>query len=448
MPRPDIGTGLLGEGSKHIVVDRMRGDESMRDVGVAGGHGDRPRRQRRSLGLFRGGSLIALTGVLFLLGASAQAGSPARGGVGEGVSPVATIPYDSGTHLAVARIQGRDYAFASSMGPEGVVRVIDVSRPAKPRVVAKIPCHANQAHLQISHDKKTLIIGEDAAHEPDACASEGMGFYTIDISNPRRPKVLGAADIPRGAHTTTAHPTKPIVYVSYGDVVATDAAEFEIWSIKDPARPAFIGTVPVTGYHGPHDITFTADGKRAVAASMSLMQILDTTDPTKPVELGQMQCPGCSHNHEVRFTPDEKQLVVSDETPGGPGCPLGGLYFYAWDPGTAPYMTLQGQWQPEDVGTPRSEPTRATMCTSHTFDISPDGTRVAASWHTAGLQIVDFSNPVGVGVGGQGTGPHASGWYQPGEGDAFSAKFDRSGRYVFVNDFIRGFEVFRLEGES
>jgi hypothetical protein len=392
--------------------------------------------------------LGVLTGALLLAGATAQATGADGVGTGEGVTPIATIPYGSGTHLAVAQIGGRDYAFAASMGPEGVVRVIDVTRPTKPKVVAEIPCHANQGHLQISHDNKTLVIGEDAAHDPDACAAGGMGFYTIDISNPRRPKVLGAADVARGAHTTTTHPSKPIVYVSYGDVAATDPAEFEIWSIKDPEKPTFIRTVAVSGYHGPHDITFTSDGKRAVAASMSLMQILDTTDPTNPVELGQMQCPGCSHNHEVRFTPAEKQLVVSDETPGGPSCPLGGLYFYAWDPSGAPYMTLQGQWQPEDVVSPRSEPTRATMCTSHTFDVSPDGTKVAASWHTAGLQVVDFTNPNGIGVGEQGTGPRGIAWYQPGEGDAFSAKFDRSGTYIFVNDYIRGFEVFRLDDKS
>jgi hypothetical protein len=238
------------------------------------------------------------------------------------------------------------------------------------------------------------------------------------------------------------------VYVSYGDVAATENAAFEVWSIKNPAKPRKVAVVPVIGYHGPHDIEFTSNGRRAVASSMSLLQVLDTTDPSAPVELARTQCPGCTHNHEARFTPDEKNVIVSDETPSGPACPTGGLYFYAWDAKADPYLTLLGEWQPREVLTPSSEPTRATLCTSHTFGISPDGTKVAASWHTAGLRVVDISSMSGVGVGDQGTGPREVAWYQPGNGDAFSAKFDRSGRYVFVNDYHRGFEVFRLTPEN
>jgi hypothetical protein len=386
--------------------------------------------------------MIAVLSAALLLGATAQA-EPRRA-AGTGVEPVASIEYtDGGTHLALRTIKGRDYVFASSIS--GPLRVIDVTNPAKPKAVAELACHANQAHLQISHDGKTLIIGEDAAHDGDVCGVPGpMGFYTVDISDPKRPKPIGFGDVARGAHTTTAHPTKPIVYVSYGDVATQDPAAFEVWSIKNPAKPKKIAVVPVIGYHGPHDITFTSDGKRAVASSISLIQVLDTSDPTKPVELERLQCPGCSHNHEARFTPDEKHVVISDETPSGPACPLGGLYFYDWDPGAAPYMTFVGQWQPQEVLTPSSEPTRTTMCTSHTFGISPDGTKVAASWHYAGLRVVDIETMAGVGVGDQGNGPSEIGWYQPGNGDAFSAKFDRSGRFIFVNDYNRGFEVFRL----
>jgi hypothetical protein len=389
--------------------------------------------------------VVALVGLGLVVAATAQA--EVRRAAGTGLEPVASVAYDGGTHLALTRIGGRDYAFASSMAEDGVVRVIDVTNPTRPKVVAQLPCRANQAHLQISHDNKTLIIGEDGTHAGDACGPPSqMGFYTVDISNPLKPKPLAAAAVARGAHTTTAHPTKPYVYVSYGDVAATQPAAFEVWSIKDPAKPRHVSIVPVTGYHGPHDIEFTSDGKRAVASSISLIQVLDTSDPEKPVELANLQCPGCSHNHEARFTPEETHVIVSDETPSGPACPLGGLYFYEWDRAAQPYMTLLGQWQPREFLTPASEPTRATMCTSHTFGISPDGTKVAASWHTAGVRVVDISSMSGVGIGDQGTGPREIGWYQPGNGDAFSAKFDRTGRFIFVNDYHRGFEVFRLGG--
>ena len=380
-----------------------------------------------------------------LAGITTGASSAPRAVNGAGIEPVATVPYDGGTHLAITRHGGRDYAFASSLATGGVVRVIDVTNARKPKVVAEIPCAANQAHLQISHDNKTLIIGEDGGHTPDACGTgPQLGFFTVDISNPRKPKPIGFADIPRGAHTTTTHPTKPFVYASYGDVATADTAAFEVWSIKDPAKPKLVARVPVVGYHGPHDITFTKDGSKAVAASISVIQVLDTSDPTAPIEIARTQCPGCSHNHEARFTPDEKHVIISDETPAGPACPLGGLFFYEWDAETDPYMNLIGEWQPAEFVTPQSSPTTVTACTSHVFGVSPDGTKVAASWHTAGLRVVDITTMAGVGVGDQGTGPREIGWYQPEGTDAFSAKFDRTGRYIFVNDFHRGFEVYEL----
>ncbi|HEV3473233.1 MAG TPA: hypothetical protein VG408_08535, partial [Actinomycetota bacterium] len=332
---------------------------------------------------------------------------------------------------------------------EGAIRVIDVTNPRRPKTVASVACSANQSHLQISHDRKTLIVGEDVTHHPDACAASGLGFFTIDISNPSKPRPVGIADIPRGAHTTTTHPTKPLVYVSYGDIVTTAPAAFDVWSIANPAKPKHLATVPVAGYHGPHDISFTADGTRAVAASVSAIHVLDTTDPTHPKELALLQCPGCTHNHEARFTPDEKHIVVSDETPSSVvPCPMGGLYFYGWDPKAEPYMTLIGQWQPREVGTPSGAPTTVGLCSSHVFGISPDGTKVAASWHTAGVRVVDITSMTGVGVGDQGTGPREIAWYLPDDAESFSAKFDRSGRFVFLNDLHSGFSVYELTAES
>lgn len=362
-----------------------------------------------------------------------------------GMERVAEISYDGGTHLAITRIDGRDYAFASSTGAAGAIRVIDITNPRRPKTVATVACTANQSHLQISYDRETLIVGEDVSHQPDACGSGGLGFFTIDISNPRNPRPVGFADVPRGAHTTTTHPTKPLVYVSYGDAVGTQAAGFEVWSIKDPAKPKRLATVPVPGYHGPYDISFNSDGTRAIASSITAIHVLDTTDPVNPKVLGLLQCPGCTHNHEARFTPDERHVVVSDETPSSiTPCPMGSLYFYEWSADSAPYMTLVGQWQPREVLTPFPTPTNVGLCTSHSFGISSDGTKVAASWHTAGVRVVDISTMNGLGVGDQGTGPREIAWYLPDGADAFSAKFDRSGRFVFVNDYARGFSVYQL----
>ena len=368
-----------------------------------------------------------------------------------GMESVADVGYDDGMHLIVTRVKGRDYAISSSL--PGPIRFFDVTDPTRPKLVSSVPCGGNQAFLQISHDGKTLVVAEGAPHGIDRCMPpEDMGFYTIDISDPRKPRWLGYATVPRSGHTVTTHPTKPIVYVSYGDVapLPTEKPEFEIWSIKNPAHPTRLSTAAVTGYHGPHDIAFNADGTRAVMSSMSAIQVFDTTDPARPKELQVLQCPGCTHNHESHFTPDQKHIIVGDETTGGAAspCPMGALYFYDWDAKNSPHMTLVGEWQPAEAITPQGAPTNAPLCTPHVFDISPDGTKVAASWHNAGVRVVDITSMDGAGVGPEGPGAREIGWAVTDGADSWSAKFDRSGKYVFVNDRIHGFQVFGVHGSS
>ncbi|HYP24687.1 MAG TPA: hypothetical protein VEV43_14040, partial [Actinomycetota bacterium] len=286
---------------------------------------------------------------------------------GAGLEPVASVEYPDGMHLAVTRIKGRDYVFASAstVTPGGGIRVFDVTKPARPKIVATIPCSGGQGFLDVSHDRKTLIVGEGRAHPADPCMpGEAMGIYTVDISNPRKPKPLGYALADRAAHHLDAHPTKPFVYVAHGDPALTAADAFgayEVWSIANPAKPRLVTTAKVTGYHGPHDIAFNADGTRAVASSMSAIQVLDTSDPADPKELQVLQCPGCSHNHEAHVTPDQKHVVVSDETTGGivSPCPLGALYFSAWNADGPEHMTYVGEWQPAEAGTPSGAPTNA-----------------------------------------------------------------------------------------
>jgi WD40 repeat protein len=387
---------------------------------------------------------VLLVGLVAAAPASAR---PAGAGAGAGLEPVAEVSYADGQHLAVTRQGGRDYVFASSSASDGTIKVFDVTKPAEPKVVAAIPCNGSQAFMQISHDGKTLIVGEDAAHPGDVCLPpEAMGFYTIDISNPRKPKPAGYGLVARGAHTVTAHPTKPFVYVSYGDVIVSDSPQYEVWSIANPSKPKPVTTASVTGYHGPHDIAFDSDGSYAVAASMTAIQVLDTSDPANPEEVDVLQCPGCSHNHEAHFTPDGRHVVVSDEASGGSAspCPLGALYFYEWDPDGSPYMNLIGEWQPAELVTPEAARTNAGLCTSHVFDVSRDGTKIAASWHTGGVRVVDIETMAGVGIGAQGNGAKELGWYVADGADSWSAKFDRTGRYVFVNDANLGFQVYRL----
>ena len=157
-------------------------------------------------------------------------------GKGEGLELIKNIPWQSGSDFETATIKGRDYLFAGSYASildGGGLHVIDITKPEKAKEVAWLKCAFNQADIQLSHNLKTLIIAADNVGGPDAClGTTRIGFMTVDIRNPRRPKPLGFADIPRGSHNTTAHPTAPYVYHSDADLEAL--GEIQIWSIKNP----------------------------------------------------------------------------------------------------------------------------------------------------------------------------------------------------------------------
>ncbi len=358
---------------------------------------------------------------------------------------MALVPFEKGAHAETATIRGRDYAFVATADTEvpSELRVIDITVPAKPKVIAELTCGFFQGHIQISHDKKTLIMGVDAPAPPGACMPVGsMGFVTIDISNPAKPRALGYAIDREGSHATAAHPKEPFVYNGEGFPEAP--GRMTIWSIRNPAKPKLVNTVDL-GEHSAHDLSFNRRGDMAAVASITSMKLLDTSDPANPKLEFVTQCPGCVHTHEARFTPDGKRVVVNDEFYLGPNpCPGAALYFYdvlASASGHA--LVLSGVYYPDDLVL--NDANRPGFCTAHVFDISSDGTKIAAAWHSAGVRYLDITQSSGLSYGAEAGTPGGAreiGSYLAPNADAFSAKMHR-GPYVYVVDTDRGFEVLK-----
>lgn len=387
-----------------------------------------------------------VAGALSVPAVAEQKGNPLKG---EGVNMkiIANIPYASGSDMEFATINGRDYAFAGSFASVkdgGGLHVIDITNPAKVKQVAWLKCSVYQSDIQISYDQKTLLMAADSAGGPDACLAIGKkGFMTVDISDPTKPKAIGFAEIPRGSHNVTAHPTKPYVYNSDSDV-GNPRGEIQIWSIKDPAKPKLVNTVPAIG-HSPHDISFNSKGTQAVTAGIDNMELYDTTDVENPTIQATFQCPGCSITHDAKFTADDKGIVVGDEGGGGGAypCPGGALYFYRLENGIVPVLT--GLYEPNEVALAKDAQGGPGACTSHVFDISEDGKTLSISWYTAGTRLLDISDMTGVAIGENASGGvREIGWFQPDGGVSWSSKMHKSTKYVYSNDIQRGFDVFQV----
>jgi hypothetical protein len=403
-----------------------------------------------------GRTLIASAAVVGLISGAISAPAVAEQksnplkGEGENMKIVANVAYAGGTDMEFTTIKGRDYAFAgswASVKEGGGLHVIDVTNPEKPKEVAWLKCSVSQSDIQISHDNKTVMMAADSAGGPDSCLMVGKsGFMTVDISNPKKPKPIGVAEIPRGSHNVTAHPTKPLVYNSDSDV-GNPRGEIQIWSIANPAKPKLVNTVMTIG-HSPHDISFNSKGTQAVTAGVDNIELFDTSDPENPTLQSTFQCPGCSITHDAKFTKDDAGLIIGDEGGGGAAypCPGGALYFYDLQGGVVPVLT--GIYEPGEVAIARDDQGLPGACTSHVFDISDDGKQVSISWYTAGTRVLDISDATGAAFGNQSVGNlREIGWFMPDGGVSWSSKFSEGTQYVFSNDMNRGFDVFKVTGK-
>ena len=402
-----------------------------------------------------GKALVATAAVAGLIAGAIAPASAARSnaplkGEGRNMKIVANIGYASGSDMEFATIKGRDYAFAGSFAPVkdgGGLHVIDITNPAKPKEVAWLKCSVYQSDIQISHDNKTVIMAADSAGAPDSCLMVGKkGFMTVDISNPKKPKAIGVAEIPRGSHNVTAHPTKPYIYNSDSDV-GNARGEIQIWSIKDPKKPKLVNTVVTVG-HSPHDISFNSKGTQAVTAGVDNIELFDTKDPENPSLQVTFQCPGCSITHDAKFTADDKGLIVGDEGGGGMGypCPGGALYFYRLEGGVVPVLT--GIYEPNEIVLAKDSQGGLGACTSHVFDLSDDGKTLAISWYSAGTRVLDISAMTGIAFGENAAGGVSEiGWFQPDGGSSWSSKIHEGDKYIFSNDIQRGFDVLQVTGK-
>ncbi|HVL80615.1 MAG TPA: hypothetical protein VM840_03370 [Actinomycetota bacterium] len=438
--------------------------------------------------LRRAATLVAATTILFTATAAAgvrgrevvdrPTGGTAAALLSGGAEHVASIPYSGGSDLEFATIGGRDYVFAGRVNSyiRGIddlrhhMPIVDVTKPGEPVVVSVIPCTLYQGDVQLFHHangRVTLVLAQDDAgsgiceYKPGAEIEIPPGFVTFDVTDPRRPRFLGRARVPTGAHNTTVHPTEPLVYVSNSDLRVSTAV-IHIWDISDPARPRLVQDWPYLPASPPHDITFNTGrversdgtvlepGHRAYAAALTHTDVIDTTDPRNPRLISTIAHPELSLSHQADPTPDGEYLLVSDELGGGtlwPVCPGGGVHVYRIGPEpqleAAPVKV--GAFWADDLGLNHPRGTFPASCTSHVFRINPDGRTMAIAWYSAGVHVIDFRGMLeeldGTGVR---AGSRTMAAAKLSRAETWAAKMwqDRHPGFVFANDMGRGLDIF------
>jgi hypothetical protein len=153
--------------------------------------------------------------------------------------------------------------------------------------------------VQIAKDGRRIIW---LAHE-----SAPKNFTAVDVSDPRKPKVVVQTDLPeRFMRSNSLELTGNILAVAYQtQKVGQKPAGFELFDISTPENPKSIAFVDASGpcSRGVHQLWFcdgeyvhmaagAADFKATHPLDDQFYRIFDVRNPAKPVEVGRWWLPG------------------------------------------------------------------------------------------------------------------------------------------------------------
>ena len=428
-----------------------------------------------------------------LVPATARAAS--TDGSGEGVKHVANISYpalhnpthNQGTdlELAMMKARGKQRTFAFAGSYYDGLHVIDVSDPSHTDLVKTYDCGVGQGDVQVFQRKDLggrwfATYVQDSGYDwykDSTCVEEvqrlgfkpeavkGYGTYILDITDPYKPRAVSFVPVEQGSHNQTVHPSGKYLYNSNADLMTSVLPAIEIMDIKDPAHPRTVGEFALQTFPGlgteSHDISFSADGRRAYVAALSHGEILDTTDPAKPTSLATLIDPSLNVWHEAEpITITDPTLgkrdflIAEDEFAGAEGtaqCPNGGVHVYDITGDNEAHPVPVGYWNIDDAGiAPGNDLADAYVarCTAHVFQLHRAQQLMTIAYYNGGVRVVDLSGLVGVALGENGFGMKQLGWYRFPDSDTWAAKTlkaDRKGFYFFGNDKRRGFDVYRFE---
>jgi hypothetical protein len=384
-----------------------------------------------------------------------------------------------------------DLAFDGNLlyaGDFGGFRIIDISSPARPRVLSEFDCNGAQGDVSVHGG--LLFRSVDAPQSSEECDSTtvtastpGMfeGIQVFDVSNPRAPEHLGSIHTDCGSHTHTLVPEPDLnqvhIYVSsyplgpaaIGPNCAEPHGYISIVTVPldDPVDAATVTRyfldadtqvstyplgeilgIPELGtwtFSGCHDISVFLELNLAASACFEEAQLWDISDPLSPQFLWRYTNEAIDPGkldlfHSAAFSWDGEVVAFGDESGGGvfnrcmdPNDDQGRVWFLDTGDGTelASYKTPRVH----EVG----------RCTMHNFNFIPlrSGAKVLVSAaYTAGATVVD----VDALIAGASEAEAEIAFHRPDNADQWSTYWHNG--FIYANDARRGVDVFLLSDKA
>ncbi len=351
---------------------------------------------------------------------------------------VAHVEYDMGGDIQFQRRTGAhtldgasvdtttDLVFASAhtdlSRSDGGIEIIDITDPADPTTLARIPCPGYQSDVALYETLLIQTLDHPASNvgcDPEwlrRSASEGIdqaetgGVRIFDVTDPARPRLIhfvqvGESSYSDGVHDVTVLPWAGVAYLAQLD------GRLGIIDLRDPDFPYTaldVSAISAEMLTSCHDIGLDPVRLLAFCPAMDAeTYILDVSDPLRPVYVNKIVNPALSRHHGALMAPDGATLVLQaefDHPPAVASDAPAGLWFYDLTDPADP--ELLGSWAPTSCQ-PAEDAERA--CSSHWFNFIPGSDRLVAGWRHEGAFVVDYTDPAA---------PIETGYFNPASGRA------------------------------
>jgi hypothetical protein len=326
------------------------------------------------------------------------------------------------------------YAYVGTWGvfgavcPAGGVKVIDISKPANPKLVNTIPApfgtqtndvKAARIDSKHFHGDVLAVSNEDC----DVGGARGVEFW--DVSNPLSPVYLSrygpasAFDIPPdwlsigfGVHNTYIFKQKGRTYLGlvvdgaeifqflFGIAVADMVGDFRILDITDPKNPVEVGDWGLVKNLGQdpfagqgtdsvlrliHDV-WVENGIAYVSYWDGGLVLLDVSDPSDPKLISQTNYPSSEEgNTHVAVPARGGNLVITGDEDFTPG-PWGFMRIFDTSDPTAPK-------QISTFATPNTLAAPPPVGDYSMHNVVVRGNTLYVSWYSDGVRVIDISDP-------------------------------------------------------
>jgi len=165
--------------------------------------------------------------------------------------------------------------------------VLDASKPSRMKQIGSTePMEGFVNGIVVSKDKAFVAVG-------------GEGIYTIDVRNPKKPKIIGR-------HDTLGYPEEVCVVGKY--VYVADGWDgLVVVDVSDPKKPVEVGAITTLGY--VFDVVVMKNVAYLAAAGAGL-KVVDVKDPRNPVEIGSYNTSGYAYGLDYYQT--HKKVYIAD----------------------------------------------------------------------------------------------------------------------------------------